>query len=128
MTKSAQDPIARIEFMRNLLAFVLVGAFVGSIIVFTLIGIPKSNEQIITYMVGQLSGMATTALGFYFVNKVGQDAIDATKSENTAKAFEAITATAKATGANEPDVTLKPGETAEAEPSPAADDLKPEGG
>ena len=114
------DPLARIEGMRNILAFLLVGAFIAALPVFTFITIPKENEQIITYMVGQLSGMALTALGFYFVNKVGQDAIDATKSENTAKAFEAITATAKAGGV-EPDVTLKPGETAQAEPD------KPEG-
>lgn len=117
MTKPARDPLARIETMRNLLAFVLIGAFVGAIAAFTFIGIPKSNEQIITYMIGQLSGMATTAIGFYFVNKVGQDAIDASKSENTAKAFEAITATAKATGAEvEPDAILKPGQTAQAQP------------
>jgi len=106
------DPLARIEGMRNILAFLLVGAFIAALPVFTFITIPKENEQIITYMVGQLSGMALTALGFVKVSKDGQDAIDATKSENTAKAFEAITATAKAsTGTGEPDVTLEPGES-----------------
>lgn len=110
-----RSAIDQVEFMRNLLAFVLVGAFVGSIGAFTFIGIPKSNEQIITYMVGQLSGMATTILGFYFVNKVGQDAIDAKRTENTAKALDAIKATAEATGgatSSEPQevvVTNEPG-------------------
>lgn len=57
---------------RNLLAFSLVGAFVGGIIAFTFYAIPESNRDIITYMVGQLSGMATMALGFYYVGKNGQ--------------------------------------------------------
>jgi hypothetical protein len=116
VTKPA-DPLARIERVRNLLAMFLVGAFVGSLIAFTFFTIPAANKDIVTYMVGQLSGMALTALGFYFVNKVGQDAIDAAKTDNSAKAFEAIKATAQASGANvEPDVTLKPGETAQAQP------------
>lgn len=107
------DPLARIERIRNLLALFLVGAFVGALMAFTFKNIPESNKDIITYMVGQLSGMATLALGFYFVNKVGQDALDAAKTENSAKAFEAITATAKATSADtSPDIELQPGETA----------------
>jgi hypothetical protein len=92
------DPLARIERIRNLLALFLVGAFVGALMAFTFKNIPDANKDIITYMVGQLSGMATLALGFYFVNKVGQDALDAAKTENTGKALEAITATAKASG------------------------------
>ena len=114
MTKPVRDPIARIEFMRNLLAFVLVGAFVGCMVVFTFVSLPATNKDIITYMVGQLSGMALTALGFYFVNKVGQDAIDAAKTENSAKAFDAIKATAQASAggqSTEPDISLEPGES-----------------
>lgn len=116
MTK--RSAIDQVEFMRNLLAFLLVGAFVGALMVFTFVSLPSANKDVVTYMVGQLSGMALTALGFYFVNKVGQDAIDAKRTENTAKALDAIKATAEATGNAEPkpDVTLKPGETAQAEP------------
>jgi uncharacterized membrane protein len=110
------DPLARIERVRNLLAMFLVGAFVGALIAFTFKGIPEANKDIITYMVGQLSGMATLALGFYFVNKVGQDAIDAAKTENSAKAFDAIKAAAQAGKSDEPDVVLEPGETAQAKP------------
>lgn len=110
------DPLARIERVRNLLAMFLVGAFVGALIAFTFKGIPEANKDIITYMVGQLSGMATLALGFYFVNKVGQDALDAAKTDNTAKALDAIRATAQAGKSEEPDVILEPGETAQAKP------------
>ena len=81
----ARTPVDQIEFMRNLLAFLLVGAFISVFPVLTFFIIPEVNKDIITYMVGQLSGMATTVLGFYFINKVGQDALDAKRSENTGK-------------------------------------------
>ena len=101
MSKSTRSAIDQIELMRNLLAFLLVGAFVIAIGLFVFKAIPEGNSDIVTYMVGQLSGMALTALGFYFVNKVGQDALDAKKTDNTTKALEAIKATAQATGATE---------------------------
>jgi hypothetical protein len=85
-----RTPIDQIEFMRNFLAFLLTGAFIGAMAVFTFFAIPDVNKDILTYMVGQLSGMAITALGFYFVSKVGQDAIDAKKTENTGAAFRAV--------------------------------------
>ena len=60
-----------------------------------------------------ITGLLNMILAFHFsANKT-----DEVKADNTAKAFEAITATAKA-GGTEPDVTLKPGETAQAENQP----------
>jgi hypothetical protein len=101
--------------MRNVLAFLLVGAFIGSMGAFTVFSIPQENKDILTYMVGQLSGMALTVLGFYFVSKVGQDALDAKRSDNTGKAFEAIKETVKA-GAPPP-------ATGELDPPPEGDDI-----
>jgi hypothetical protein len=100
--------IEQIEWMRNLLAFMLTGAFVSTIPLFVFKSIPEANEQVVTYMVGQLSGMALMALGFYFVNKVGQDAIDATRADNTGKLADlAHEAMRKGTG----DDALHPGDT-----------------
>jgi hypothetical protein len=93
-----RSPIDQVEFMRNFLAFLLIGAFIGAMGAFTFFVIPEANKDILTYMVGQLSGMALTVLGFYFINKVGQDAADAKKTDNTAKAFEAVTTALKGTG------------------------------
>lgn len=98
MSAAHRTAVDQIERMRNLLALMLVGTFVGAIPLFVFKMIPEKNEQLITYMVGQLSGMALMALGFYFVNKVGQDALDAKRTENTGKALEAIKATAQAGG------------------------------
>lgn len=108
---------------RNLLAFLLVGAFIVCIPMMVFKTLPEPNKEIITYMVGQLSGMALTALGFYFVNKIGQDKADAKRAElddkradTTKAAFEAVTAAATAGATPEPEpMVLKPGETARAE-------------
>jgi hypothetical protein len=93
-------PVQIIEKVRNRLATFLIGSFVGVIPFLLFKDIPEKNGDILVYMLGQLSGMAITVLGFYFVNKVGQDAADAVKSENTGKLADAITATAKAAGGN----------------------------
>ncbi len=96
-TRKERNAIEQIEWMRNLLAFLLVGAFIGVLPLFAFKTIPESNKDVIVYMVGQLSGMALTALGFYFVNKVGQDALDATRADNTGKMAEAVTTALKST-------------------------------
>ena len=79
---------------RNWLAFFLVASFVSVLPVLIFKTIPGDNKEIIVYMIGQLSGMATMALGFYYLNKAGQDALDATKADNTGAAFRAIEAAA----------------------------------
>ena len=93
-TRRDRNAIEQIEWMRNLLAFLLVGAFIGTLPALFMVAIPEQNKDIITYMVGQLSGMALTALGFYFVNKVGSDALDAKRADNTGKLADAVVAAA----------------------------------
>jgi hypothetical protein len=88
----ARDP----ERFRNWLAFFLISAFVSVLPLMFFKSIPADNKDIITYIVGQLSGMATMALGFYFTTKAGADALDAKRAETTSKAFEAIAASASA--------------------------------
>lgn len=92
MLPSVQDP----DRFRNALAFMLIGAFVGVIPFLIFKTIPADNKETVVYVIGQLSGMATTALAFYFTNKVGADALDAKRAETTGKAFEAVTAAATA--------------------------------
>ena len=61
----------------------------------TMVGSPVALRAIRSGIC-QLSGMALTVLGFYFVSKVGQDALDAKRTENTARAFDTIKETVKA--------------------------------
>lgn len=96
MTATAQMWIDR---TRNFLAFFLIGSFVGAAVALTFRAIPAPNKDLLTYMVGQLSGMATMALGYYFTKGAGQDSIDATRAENTGKLADAVkAATAGANG------------------------------
>lgn len=104
-------PGSGLDLFRNLLAFFLISAFVAVLPLLVFKNIPSDNKEIIVYMLGQLSGMAGTAIAFYYTQKAGQDAIDAKRVETTSKAFDAVTAAASSPA---PDVVLHPGETAKA--------------
>lgn len=88
--------IGPVDRQRMLLATFLITAFTACVMVLFFRVIPPDNKDLMTYMIGQLSGMATMALGFYFTNKAGQDAADAEKAANTGKMADAIVATAQA--------------------------------
>lgn len=103
-----------IDAFRDRITLFLVGSFVGALALMIFWGMPVTSKDIVTYMVGQLSGMTLMGLGYYFTKGAGEDAANAQKSENSGKAFDAIAATAKA-ATPEPDVVLHPGETAKAE-------------
>lgn len=51
------------------LAFVLTSAFIGAIVMLSWREIPKTNEQLLTYMLGQLSGFVAAAVGVYFARR-----------------------------------------------------------
>lgn len=87
---------SKIDQQRIWLATGLVCAFIACVLLLFFQKIPDVNKDLITYMIGQLSGMATMALGFYFTNKAGQDEADAEKTANTGKMADAIKATAEA--------------------------------
>ena len=91
-----------LDLFRNLLAFFLVSAFVSVLPLLVFKNIPTDNKEIIVYMLGQLSGMAGTAIAFYYTQKAGQDAIDANRSETTGKLADAITATVASTPSDIP--------------------------
>lgn len=54
------------DVIAGVLAAALVTAFIGAIVMLSWREIPKSNEQLLTYMLGQLSGFVAAAVGVYF--------------------------------------------------------------
>lgn len=48
-----------------ILTFIVLGAFVGTLITLFFVGVPVSNRDIVVYMIGQLSGGLTSALAFW---------------------------------------------------------------
>lgn len=57
------------DIIAGALAFFLTLAFIGSIVMLSWREIPKSNEQLLTYMLGQLSGFVAAAVGVYFARR-----------------------------------------------------------
>lgn len=52
--------------MRGLLAIVLLLSFQACLAALFNFQVPETNRDMVIYMLGQLSGMVTTALAFYF--------------------------------------------------------------
>ena len=57
------------DIIAGALAAFLVIAFVGAIVMLSVRDIPKANEQLLTYMLGQLSGFVAAAVGVYFARR-----------------------------------------------------------
>lgn len=88
-------PKRNIGGFRDWLAFLLVGSFIGTLPLLVFKDVPDVNKDTIVYILGQISGMALTVVGFYFVNKAGEDELAAKRADNTAAAFKAVEAAAQ---------------------------------
>lgn len=86
---------SKLNFRDALGAFLII-AFIGVIGLLLWRDIPKSNEQLIVYMLGQLSGFVAGVVAYHYVTKAGEKELDVARAENTGKAFEAIAAAAAA--------------------------------
>lgn len=52
--------------MRGTLALILLALFSATMVALFKYALPDGNREILTYMAGQMSGMAGTALAYYF--------------------------------------------------------------
>lgn len=103
-------PNETIDRMRNILAFILVAAFITALGAMFAIVIPSENKEIVTYMVGQLSGMVTSALALYFVTKVGQEMLEARRADTTDKMADAVVAATNSTPGPTTGDVIRPGD------------------
>lgn len=65
--------MARSDVMRGSLALILVFAFCAVQVALFAFQVPTENKETLTYAMGQLSGMVTTALAFYFATTQGSE-------------------------------------------------------
>lgn len=77
---------------RDVLGAVLVGAFIGVLGLLFYKAIPQQNEQLIVYMLGQLSGFVAGVVALHYVQKAGDREAEKLRAENTGKAFDALAA------------------------------------
>jgi hypothetical protein len=83
--------------LRDVIGVSLISAFIGAMGALFWKAIPPANEQLLVYMLGQLSGFAAAVVSFHYVMKSGEKEADAKRAElelkradNTGAAFEAI--------------------------------------
>ncbi|WP_285020216.1 hypothetical protein [Novosphingobium sp. fls2-241-R2A-195] len=89
MAMKARTPLS----LRDYIGVGLVFAFISVLVALLFKNIPQANEQLIVYMLGQLSGFVSTVVAFHYVlNKSSE-----TATENTGKAFDALKAAAEST-------------------------------
>lgn len=77
--------------LRDWIGIFLITAFISVLFALMFKNIPKANEQLIVYMLGQLSGFVATIVGYHYVTSVQ----DTTKAENTGKMADAMKAVAQ---------------------------------
>lgn len=87
------------RLLANVIGCALISGFLGSLAVLFIIPIPPQNEQIITYMVGQLSGFAGGIVAYHYTLTAGQKELDAKRAESSGKSAEAIKSAVEAVAA-----------------------------
>ncbi len=71
----------------------VVGGFLGALLALFIIPIPVENKELVTYMIGQLSGLASGIVSYHYAST----ALGSKATDNTGAAFRAIEAAVNAT-------------------------------
>lgn len=61
----------KVSYFRNAITAFIVGSFVGAIVMLFNRSYPAENSDLLTYMLGQLSGFAGATIAFYFSTTLG---------------------------------------------------------
>jgi len=86
------NPAGSSANIRDAIGIAMIAAFISMLFMLVYKSIPSSNEQLIVYMLGQLSGFVSAVVALHYVQKAGEKELDAARVDNTAKAFDAIKA------------------------------------
>lgn len=94
------------RLLANVIGAALISGFLGALFALFLLPIPPENEQIITYMIGQLSGFAGGIVAYHYTmssatreHEAKSREIQEKSTENTGKLADAMKEVAKvATG------------------------------
>jgi len=98
--------------IRDSIGALLIVAFVTALGLMFWKAVPADNKDLITYMLGQLSGFVGGVIAAHYTINAGAEKLDAKRADNTKAAFEAITATAQATTTADPNA-IHDGDTLE---------------
>lgn len=95
-----ERPLDR-RLLANVIGCSLVFGFLGALFALFVIPIPRGNEQIVTYMIGQLSGFAAGIVAYHYTSKAGEKELEAKRADNTGKLADAVLAAQSAPGTGE---------------------------
>lgn len=86
----------KIQFnVKDSIGVFLVLAFIGAMVALLWKAIPKDNEQLLSYMLGQLSGLVAGVVSYHYIRSSGDKELDQLRAENTKAALDALGATNK---------------------------------
>jgi hypothetical protein len=95
--KIAIERPLNVRLLANVIGCALVFGFLGAIIVLVWAPVPPANKDLLTYMLGQLSGFAGGVVAYHYTSKAGEKELDAQRAKNTTLALEGMKAAAGAT-------------------------------
>jgi cytochrome c biogenesis protein CcdA len=99
--KLALERPINLRLLANVIGCAIVFGFLGSLVTLFIIPIPEANKDLITYMVGQLSGFAGGIVAYHYTAKAGERELETQRTKNTSDAFKAVTAALKAPAASD---------------------------
>lgn len=82
--------------VRDVIGLFLILAFIGAMVALLWKAIPPENEQLLAYMLGQLSGFVSGVVAYHYITKAGDKELQQQQSENTGEAFKAVRRVAEA--------------------------------
>lgn len=91
--RRAQIKLARptdLRLLANVIGCALISGFLGALFALFIIPIPAGNEQIVTYMIGQLSGFAGGIVAYHYTMTAGQKELDEKRAENSGEAIKGL--------------------------------------
>jgi hypothetical protein len=82
--------------LKDAIGVLLIGAFIAVLFILFWKEIPAKNEQLIVYMLGQLSGFVGGVISAHYVHKAGEEKQEAQRQATAQAQAEATAATARA--------------------------------
>lgn len=95
--------IADKRLLANVIGAGLVSGFIGALFALFVIPIPEANEQIVTYMIGQLSGFAGGIVAYHYTQKAGDTELERARTLNTGTLAEVARKALDAGPASQPE-------------------------
>lgn len=80
----------------NVIGAALVAGFIGALIALFIVPIKSANKELLSYMLGQLSGFAGGIVAYHYAMTARQGALEDKRAESTGQVLDAAKAVAQA--------------------------------